>query len=656
MQSSSDIGGRLKVFINRVDSYLGNSLSKFFSGEEHPTIQGDVRYEIVGTIVDAEKKPRWVSKIVEREVSKIVEAIKTCSIVVYDIMNDCDEVKDVLQELEHLSFEENKLLVIVSTLMNWAKTPKTGTKDEDDETTFSEDDFRKRKPHPNFKKHLFIEKYTLRLKNEKIKSYVVAPGLVYGEGENTLHPIFKTAWLGEPKDVPYIGNGSNYIPCIHLADLSVLVYQVAHLRPDDQYILAVDDSNFTQKEIVDAVSKTLGSGSIVQISKEESLLSPIFKELSQNDLDILQLDLRTESLVARDLGFQWKAEMGIIDNIDTVVDEFKQKRKLHPLCIMVHGPPFSGKSTLCKAIASFYKIHHIISSSVISEGLEKMDPDEADDLKASMKDPNFTLPEELLVSFYREKLLSWRCQNQGFVLDGFPSTIEQAQALFAPHSDNPDGSPRDDTSPRNVRVKLLPDYVFVLDADDEFLKERIMMLPENMLEGTNNTEESFVKRMNFYKEHNAHEDDSVLGYYDSFDVLPLTLKASDSPANLLNHVKKIVGEPKGYGPSQEEKDALNKIEQEKEKVRLEKYKKDEETRQKEEEIKRKKKESEWISRLSELELQEKELLEVQSTPFRRYLMDNVMPTLTKGLVELCNVRPDDPIDYLDEYLFKNSTK
>lgn len=44
--------------------------------------------------------------------------------------------------------------------------------------------------------------------------------------------------------------------------------------------------------------------------------------------------------------------------------------------------------------------------------------------------------------------------------------------------------------------------------------------------------------------------------------------------------------------------------------------------------------------------EEKELLETQSVPLRNYLMKHVLPTLTEGLVEICKVKPDDPIDYL----------
>lgn len=51
-------------------------------------------------------------------------------------------------------------------------------------------------------------------------------------------------------------------------------------------------------------------------------------------------------------------------------------------------------------------------------------------------------------------------------------------------------------------------------------------------------------------------------------------------------------------------------------------------------------------------MQEQEVLEIQSSPLRNYLTKYVMPTLSAGLIEVAKVRPDDPIDYLAEYLFK----
>ncbi|EPQ09167.1 Adenylate kinase 7 [Myotis brandtii] len=59
-------------------------------------------------------------------------------------------------------------------------------------------------------------------------------------------------------------------------------------------------------------------------------------------------------------------------------------------------------------------------------------------------------------------------------------------------------------------------------------------------------------------------------------------------------------------------------------------------------------------RLEEVKREETELLEAQSAPLRNYLMTYVMPTLMQGLNECCKVRPEDPVDFLAEYLFKHN--
>jgi adenylate kinase len=42
-------------------------------------------------------------------------------------------------------------------------------------------------------------------------------------------------------------------------------------------------------------------------------------------------------------------------------------------------------------------------------------------------------------------------------------------------------------------------------------------------------------------------------------------------------------------------------------------------------------------------------------PTRKFLLLNIMPILTKGMLEVCKINPIDPIDYLADFLFKNST-
>lgn len=47
------------------------------------------------------------------------------------------------------------------------------------------------------------------------------------------------------------------------------------------------------------------------------------------------------------------------------------------------------------------------------------------------------LDEELLLNVMRDKLMTHPCKNQGYVLEDFPQTREQAKELFDGESDSP---------------------------------------------------------------------------------------------------------------------------------------------------------------------------------------------------------------------------
>lgn len=50
--------------------------------------------------------------------------------------------------------------------------------------------------------------------------------------------------------------------------------------------------------------------------------------------------------------------------------------------------------------------------------------------------------------------------------------------------------------------------------------------------------------------------------------------------------------------------------------------------------------------MEKLTEEQEEKLCLASLPLRNYLMKYVLPTLTQGLIEVANLRPDDPVDYL----------
>ena len=71
-------------------------------------------------------------------------------------------------------------------------------------------------------------------------------------------------------------------------------------------------------------------------------------------------------------------------------------------------------------------------------------------------------------------------------------------------------------------AKLMPEFIFSIDAPDEFLRARIMALPEAVVHGTHNTEEGFQRRLNDFRTINTDED-TVLNYFDELEVHPIRI-------------------------------------------------------------------------------------------------------------------------------------
>jgi adenylate kinase len=79
-----------------------------------------------------------------------------------------------------------------------------------------------------------------------------------------------------------------------------------------------------------------------------------------------------------------------------------------------------------------------------------------------------------------------------------------------------------------------------------------------------------------------------------------------------------------------------------------------ESKEREEYERRKKIAAEWQIKLEQSQKQEKDILEIQSEPLRSYVVKELMPELTAGLMLVAKERPSDPIDFLAEFLYKKA--
>ena len=68
-------------------------------------------------------------------------------------------------------------------------------------------------------------------------------------------------------------------------------------------------------------------------------------------------------------------------------------------------------------------------------------------------------------------------------------------------------------------VFFFTEYVVSLTASDEFLKNRIINLPESVVAGTHYTHDRFPQSLNLFREINT-EDETVLNYFDELEIYP----------------------------------------------------------------------------------------------------------------------------------------
>ena len=94
--------------------------------------------------------------------------------------------------------------------------------------------------------------------------------------------------------------------------------------------------------------------------------------------------------------------------------------------IIVLGAPGAGKGTQAKLIAERYGIAHISTGDILRENVSRA-TDLGKKAKAIM-DRGELAPDDLVCDMVRERLAQPDC-DRGFILDGFPRTIGQAEWL-----------------------------------------------------------------------------------------------------------------------------------------------------------------------------------------------------------------------------------
>lgn len=181
------------------------------------------------------------------------------------------------------------------------------------------------------------------------------------------------------------------------------------------------------------------------------------------------------------------------------------------------GPPGAGKGTQAAAIIDKFSIPQISTGDIIRATMRSDSP-LGDELRSYI-DAGKLVPDDLVNKMVKERIAQADCQA-GFLLDGYPRTVQQAETLDNMLSDK--------------ERKL--DHVLFLEVDDSVLLERITgrrsdpetgrvyhvkydpppaELADKLIQRSDDTEEVFGKRLTEYREKTA----PLVPYYEKAGLL-----------------------------------------------------------------------------------------------------------------------------------------
>ena len=122
--------------------------------------------------------------------------------------------------------------------------------------------------------------------------------------------------------------------------------------------------------------------------------------------------------------------------------------------LLIMGAPGAGKGTQAALIKEEYNIAHISTGDMFRKAIMEKTPMGV--VAATYIEKGNLVPDDVTIALVRERLQEKDCNN-GFLLDGFPRTYEQAVAL--------------DKILNDLHIKL--DAVINISVNDEYLVERI---------------------------------------------------------------------------------------------------------------------------------------------------------------------------------------
>ena len=184
--------------------------------------------------------------------------------------------------------------------------------------------------------------------------------------------------------------------------------------------------------------------------------------------------------------------------------------------IIMLGAPGAGKGTQAKQIADKYGVPHISTGDIFRANIKN--GTELGKKAKEYMDQGLLVPDELTCDLVMDRIQQDDCKN-GFILDGFPRTIPQAEALTA--------------ALEKIGQKM--DYAIDVDVPDENIVNRMSGSPVVLRD--DDKPETVQKRLSVYHE----QTQPLIDYYKAQNILK-TVDGTQPMEKVFADIVAILGE------------------------------------------------------------------------------------------------------------------
>ena len=192
------------------------------------------------------------------------------------------------------------------------------------------------------------------------------------------------------------------------------------------------------------------------------------------------------------------------------------------------GPPGAGKGTQALGVSSRLRVPHISTGDMLRAAVKNQSPTGLAAKK--YMDAGQLVPDDVLIEMVRERLSMDDCKN-GYLLDGFPRTVDQAEALeeISPpdavvNISVPDGKLLERLAGRRVCGKCMGTF-HISKLNDERI---CPVCKSELIHREDDKPETITRRLKVYREQTA----PLIGYYESKGKLR-TVDGDNRPEDVL---------------------------------------------------------------------------------------------------------------------------